>query len=86
MLIAIYIALFPGHVGGGMLPGNEANRDIVFATFSQTQLALTLLAFYQRTLLNCLMLCISSDHCHTASSLAVLHHEHRGLLEFTGEY
>jgi len=32
MLIVIYIALFPGHVGGEMQPGNEANRDIVFAT------------------------------------------------------
>jgi len=28
MLIVIYIALFPGHVGGEMQPGNEANRDI----------------------------------------------------------
>jgi len=69
-----------------MQSGNEANRDIVFATYSETQLALTLLALYQRTLLNCLMLCISSDHCHTASSLVVLHHEHSGLLEFTGDY
>jgi len=32
MLIVIYIALFPGHVGGEMQSGNEANRDIVFAT------------------------------------------------------